>query len=95
MSELQYLDVTYSTWKNARTFFGGASNSYYISHDTEGYTLVLVNFNLSRSFVVSCRLNVGNTDRLTNIADFESTIKDLSIQQNAIDDCVIAALIGA
>lgn len=95
MSELQYLDVTYQTWKNARDFFGGASNSYYISHAEEGYTLVLINFNLNRSFVVSCRLNIGNSDRLVNISDFETNLKNISISQNSMDDCVVAALIGA
>ncbi len=92
MSSLQYLDITYSKWKQTRDFFGGTVNSYYVV-SPEGYIVVLVN--VVKNLVITSRLHHGNADKEANILDFETTIKDLAIQENSVDDCVVAAIIGA
>lgn len=92
MNSLAELNVTYDQWKSMRTFLGGQVNSYFIQ-TTFGYTIVLVD--LSRKFITLSHLRTGNSVGEVSIVDFETNLKDTSIEQDTIDDCVAAAIMGA
>lgn len=93
MNSTSSLSVTYSSWKNMRTFLGGTVNSYYVQVPG-GYLLVLVD--LSKNFVTTSTLNNGhgNDHGQADFLDFQNNIQPTAISQPSLDDCIAAAIIG-
>jgi len=91
MNSIQSLSVTYTSWKNMRTFLGGTVNSYYVQVPG-GFLLVLVD--LSRGFVTMSNISGGNSNNQSNLLDFQNNIQPTAILQPSLDDCISAAIIG-